>query len=182
MTSDEFRKWRERLHLTQSEAASFLSVSEQTIYLYEAGKRPGAKARLVLIPRPIAIACHVLYQTAIQAVGISEDQVIWVEDDLKTEIDLIVSALDDLHQGLEEDDTTNDNVEFRVRSRFNSNPSEIPDELWELRKRLSLALIEDQGALLEDGSTDEEMIKEMLCKLFIRSAEKKALEQSGILN
>jgi len=44
MTSEEFRTWRERLRLTQTEIAKLLEVTETTVYRWENGRAPISKA------------------------------------------------------------------------------------------------------------------------------------------
>ena len=44
MTGDEFKQMREKMRLTQTELASRLGVAETTVYRWESGRAPIAKA------------------------------------------------------------------------------------------------------------------------------------------
>lgn len=59
MTADELKAWRERLHLTQREAAKALGISLSNYQLYERGQRFDMK-RKVVIPKSIALACSAI--------------------------------------------------------------------------------------------------------------------------
>lgn len=54
MTPQDLRSWRERLSLSQAEAAVLLDISKDTMSDYEGGRRGGAAG----VPRVIAYACH----------------------------------------------------------------------------------------------------------------------------
>jgi len=57
MTPHSFREWRKGLGYSQQEAADALGISRSSVELYEAGRRRGADARPVEIPKTIALAC-----------------------------------------------------------------------------------------------------------------------------
>jgi len=59
MTSEEFRRWRALMGLTQQQAADALGMSKSTIENYEAGKRRDVD-QAVEIPKVVALACAAL--------------------------------------------------------------------------------------------------------------------------
>ena len=65
MTPSEFRAWRARLGLTQTEAARELELTPRMVKMYEKGAHPtrrdvrGAPAP-VIIPRVVELACAAL--------------------------------------------------------------------------------------------------------------------------
>ena len=59
MTRAEFKSWRERLELSQQQAADALGMSKSSIELYERGSRRD-DGRSVQIPTTVALACGYL--------------------------------------------------------------------------------------------------------------------------
>ena len=49
MTPEDFKAWRERLDMTQQEAADAIGVTKRSVQMWEAGDRP--------IGRTVALAC-----------------------------------------------------------------------------------------------------------------------------
>ncbi len=59
MTSDDFKVWRERLGLSQQQAAEALGISKGTVVNYESGSRRDDD-RPVTVPKSIELACAAL--------------------------------------------------------------------------------------------------------------------------
>jgi transcriptional regulator with XRE-family HTH domain len=59
MTSEDFKRWRERTGLSQQEAADALGISKGSVVNYESGARR-EDDRPVTIPRTVELACAAL--------------------------------------------------------------------------------------------------------------------------
>lgn len=59
MSSEDFRRWREAMGLSQGEAAALLDVSRSCIQQYEMGRRKGG-SEPIEIPRAVRLACWAL--------------------------------------------------------------------------------------------------------------------------
>jgi transcriptional regulator with XRE-family HTH domain len=59
MTNEQFRQWRERMRMSQQEAADALGISKGSVVNYENGARR-EDDRPVTIPRTVELACAAL--------------------------------------------------------------------------------------------------------------------------
>jgi transcriptional regulator with XRE-family HTH domain len=59
MTSEQFKQWRERMRMSQQEAADALGISKGSVVNYENGSRREDE-RPVTIPRAVEFACAAL--------------------------------------------------------------------------------------------------------------------------
>lgn len=57
MESNDFRKWRKSLGLSQKDAAHYLGLKRRMIQYYERGERDGEKVK---IPRSVRLACYAI--------------------------------------------------------------------------------------------------------------------------
>ncbi len=59
MESNDFKKWRKVLGLSQKDAAHLLGLKRRMIQYYEKGERDGDKVK---IPRSVRLACYAIAQ------------------------------------------------------------------------------------------------------------------------
>jgi DNA-binding XRE family transcriptional regulator len=59
MESNDFKKWRKVLGLSQKDAAQLLGLKRRMIQYYEKGERDGDKVK---IPRSVRLACYAIAQ------------------------------------------------------------------------------------------------------------------------
>ncbi len=57
MRSQDFKKWRKSLDLSQKEAAEALGLKRRVVQYYEKGERGGKKVK---IPKTVRLACYAL--------------------------------------------------------------------------------------------------------------------------
>lgn len=57
MHATDFKRWRERMELSQPAAAEALGISRSAVQMYELGHRKDNKGRAVIIPKAIRLAC-----------------------------------------------------------------------------------------------------------------------------
>jgi transcriptional regulator with XRE-family HTH domain len=57
MESNDFRKWRKSLGMSQKDAAHYLGLKRRMIQYYERGERDGEKVK---IPRSVRLACYAI--------------------------------------------------------------------------------------------------------------------------
>lgn len=59
MSSDDFKRWRKALKLSQKDAADALGLKRRVVQYYEKGERDGEHVK---IPKYVRLACYALAQ------------------------------------------------------------------------------------------------------------------------